>query len=114
MSLSLTIRHALPLDNLEVPITSRCWVAEVDGRRIGLWGLFWRQERWLFAELSEELLARPLLLVREGRRVMRDLASDGTFITYADPSIPQSGRLLEALGFQAENHNIYRYTDELI
>lgn len=82
-----------------LPFTVRAWVAEADGRVLGLAGYI-PQGRYVlaFSEIKDEMRAHPMAVMRGAKKFMGLL--DRPAVAYASRKEPGSCRLLERLGWK--------------
>lgn len=109
-------------DRSQIVPTLKGWVAEVDGKTVGLGGLASGSGRWIaFLDLTEqgrELVAAHmfarLALVRAARMVLDDARAQGIRFVYADADTtrPRAAELLERLGFEFDvrSDRFYRWS----
>lgn len=97
--------------------TIRAWVGEVDGKIVGISGLFLQDGRWfIFCDLSEEAKKYPMTIARNAHRVMAEARTMGIRYIYAiiDPlrGEPRAIAWLGTLGFEPDERsdgNLYRW-----
>lgn len=96
-----------------LPRSGRAWVAELDGKVIGLAGYYLMGGRaFVFSDMDEAMARYPVTIMREARRLMAGLRLPALCI--ADPARETSGRFLERLGWRlvgpGDEGDIYAWT----
>ena len=86
----------------DIPFSARGWVAELDGRVIGLAGFaLLGNPPMAFSDMTEEMKAFPVTIMRESRKVMKTLAKDRkTAYCLASKDLPGSEKFLQRLGWK--------------
>lgn len=96
------------------PKAMRAWVAELDGRIVGIGGLYYGPNGvCLFSEMKDELRPYKKFIVQSARFLV-ELARPLQAAVVADANIAGSERLLERLGllpaFDVEYGKVFRWT----
>ena len=92
----------------------RAWVAEIDGRILGMAGIFRHDGRWYgYADMTDEIRGHKMALGRAARRFLAGVDRDGIKYIYAEasPTQPRAVAWLESLGFRidARGGHYYRW-----
>lgn len=93
----------------------RAWVAEQDGRLLGMGGIALAKGRWFgFVDVTDEMLAHKITLARAAIRFLDEVKRSGVRFIYAEvsPHEPGAGRWLESLGFEFDvrSQHFYRWS----
>ena len=99
----------------EPPYSFKAWVAELDGKVIGLAGFaLGGAVPMAFSDMTEEMAKYPVTIMRESRRVMNELAGVGRPLhCLASKHLPNSEAFLQRLGWtwfrHDENGEVYTW-----
>ncbi len=104
----VTVRPATPKDIAafvsEAPIT-KAWVGEVDGKIIGIGGLYFHKARWcVFCDLTDEARRYKLTIARTAKMVMDEARRMNIRFIYSDVDIdePNARKWHHKLGFRLD------------
>ena len=95
--------------------TIRAYVAEMDGKVIGMGGAALAKGRWYaFADLPEEIRPYKMTIMRNARRFLEQMRRDGIRFIYAEasPVEPKAVAWLTSLGFEVDQRSggrLYRW-----
>lgn len=94
--------------------TVKALVGEIDGRIIGIGGLFRMGGRWFaFVDLPPEARQHKMAIMRAAKRIMAEVRRMGLRYVYteADPSEPKAIAWLMSLGFELDprSEHFYRW-----
>jgi hypothetical protein len=93
--------------------TMRAIVADLDGRLIGIGGVFRHHGRWYaFCSLTDEARAHKMTILRGGKRLVAMMGEMGLRFVYAHPddTEPRSAAWLMSLGFQPTGNHFWRWS----
>ena len=88
--------------------SSKAWVGEVDGKIVGVGGLYFHKSRWFgFLDITDEARHHKLTLARTGRMVMDEARKMGIRFVYSevDTDEPNAMRWHELLGFKLDQRS---------
>lgn len=85
----------------DLPYTAKGWVAELDGKIIGIGGFaLLGMPALAFSDMTEEMKAFPITIMRESKRIMAELAKTrSSAYCLASKEFPNSAQFLERLGW---------------
>lgn len=114
---SIIIRPATAEDiaafsDLENKPSVRAWVAEQDGRLIGLGGVALIAGRWIaFCDLTDDIRPHKVAIARTAIRFLRECQQAGIRYIYAEaaPHEPTAIRWMSSLGFELDPRTLYLY-----
>jgi len=92
--------------------TIRAVVADLDGKIIGIGGMYLQQGRWYaFADVPEECRKHKMHIMRAAIRFLADARRSGVRIIYACRDEDETGSLkwLTSLGFEPDPRSITFY-----
>lgn len=98
--------------------TIRAYVAEMDGKVIGMGGMAFQKGRWIaFCDLTPESRKLKVSIVKTAGRIMDDAMKSGVRFVYAQPDLNEPGaiRWLERLGFEPDPRSgglLYRWSSK--
>lgn len=90
----------------------KAWVAELDGKLIGLGGVALYGGRWYaFLDLEEEMRPYKMTLMRAAKRFFAEMRLQGVKFVYAEADLEESNapRWLGSLGFSVDPRSGYLY-----
>jgi GNAT superfamily N-acetyltransferase len=90
----------------------RAWVAELDGRIVGLAGVALVAGRWLaFCDLTADIRPHKIAIARAAIRFLEQCRRDGIRYVYAEADLrePGSRRWLTSLGFEIDPRTLHLY-----
>jgi hypothetical protein len=90
----------------------RAWVAEQDGKLLGMGGVVFSQGRWLaFVDLTDDLRPHKIAIARTAIRFLAECRRSGIRFIYAeaDTKEPGASRWLTSLGFEIDPRKQYLY-----
>src|SRR5690606_3030352 len=92
--------------------TIRAWVAELDGRIVGIGGIARANGRWFaFVDLLDEARPYKVHIARSARRFLDEARRDGVRVSYAEVSRhePRALPWLLSLGFEFDQRSQHFY-----
>lgn len=88
--------------------SSKAWVGEVDGKIVGIGGLYFHKSRWFgFCDLTDEARKYKLAIARTARLAMDEAKRMGIRFIYSDVDTeePNARRWHEILGFKLDQRS---------
>ena len=90
----------------------RAWVAELDGKIVGIGGFAFSHGRWFgFCDLKEALRPHRFTIARTAKKAMREALRQGIRFIYAEADNDEATatRFLTSLGFRVDPRTAYLY-----
>ena len=90
--------------------TFKAWVAEDETGLLGIGGVYYDGEFVVaFSRFDPDIEKYPLAKARGLKKIM-EIVKDKPCVAVADDKFPGSGKLLERIGFQHIEGNVYKWT----